>query len=382
VRATGKGLMLRYDLSPDVPRYIVADERKLRQILVNLLGNAIKFTNDGWVMLQVRRSPGQEDEGEDSGSSAVCHLQFAVRDTGVGIPTDMLEAIFEPFVQANSGRWTEGTGLGLAISRQFVWLMGGYLRATSEGIPGRGALFVLDLPVRVVQESDVDASLSSYRPAVALEPGQPTYRLLVAEDEPMNRELLVKALARLGFEVRAVENGQEALAVWRSWQPDLIWMDIRMPIMDGQEATRRIKATPEGRSTIIIALTASAFEEDRQWMLMAGCDDVIHKPFHLREVEDVLTRYLGVRFVREEAAAAPQVSDERPASLDLAGLPADWLAELRRAVVEADNDRIMALAGQIRARHPQMATSLMERAAEFDYDAIIVAIDRVVPEDQ
>ncbi len=384
VRAANKGLMLKYHLSSDVPRYVITDEGKLRQILINLLGNAVKFTNEGGIELRVKQIDAAANRGMDE---PPVRLNFEIQDTGIGIAPAMLETIFEPFVQIDDGKtWAEGSGLGLAISRQFTRLMGGDLRASSEGVPGKGTLLSLTIPVAPAQE-DVAANLAkAARPAaVGLAPGQfaadgNPYRLLVADDAPETCDLLTRMLSQLGFEVRTVANGQEAIDVWQTWRSHLIWMDIRMPVMDGHEATRRIKATPEGRATVIVALTASAFEEERQQVLAEGCDDFVRKPFRQHEIEDVLVKHLGVRFVYEALESALPAGDaQRPAS-ELEALPADWLAELRRAVIEADADKLTALAERIREQRPMLAAALLEWTNAFDYDAILAAIAQPTPE--
>ena len=381
-RATDKGLTLILNRAPDVPRYIVSDESKLRQILINLLGNAVKFTEEGGIGLRVRvktKDEGQKTDQAVRPSSSVVRLVFELQDTGPGIAPQELETIFEPFVQSASGyKTTQGTGLGLAICRQFAHLMGGELTTSSVEATGVGALFELDLPVR---RADVTGLAGFEQPekarAIGLAPGQPVYRLLVAEDHEENRQLLVKLLTQFGFEVRTAENGLQAIQVWQEWQPHLIWMDMRMPVMDGHEATRRIKATPQGQQTIIIALTASAFEDERERVLVEGCDDFVRKPFREDEIVDRLVQHLGVRFVYEGAAdeqAKPQQPQE---TLDLAGLPVAWLADLRQAAIEADADHIAALAEQIREQRPAQASALVELVSNFDYDAILNAVHRL-----
>ena len=226
----------------------------------------------------------------------------------------------------------EGTGLGLTISRQFARMMGGEITVSSD--LGQGSLFQFDIPVTLPEPSEIQSLKSKVQNRViGLEPGQPVYRLLVVEDVEANRQLLVNLLKPLGFEVREASNGQEAVAVWQQWQPHLIWTDMRMPVMDGYEATRRIKAGPQEQSTIIIAVTASAFKEDREQILAAGCDDFVRKPVRAEEIVDRLTKYLGVRFVYQEIAVGqPREpgSTGLEESLDLAGLPADWPVPGRR----------------------------------------------------
>jgi CheY-like chemotaxis protein len=191
----------------------------------------------------------------------------------------------------------EGTGLGLPISREFVRLMGGDINVSSQ--PGRGSIFSFDIKVRAVKVIDVKTSVPRQR-VIGLVPNQPIYRILIVEDSRVNRLLLVKLLQPLGFEVREVVDGQEAVAVWQSWQPHLILMDIQMPVMDGYEATQIIKQMPNGQETVIIALTASAFDEQREAILKVGCDDFIRKPFQEEILFAKIAEHLGVRYIYSE----------------------------------------------------------------------------------
>jgi CheY-like chemotaxis protein len=251
--------------------------------------------------------------------------------------------------------------------------MGGDLTVSSAGVPGQGALFRLQIPIGLADKADLASYEKPARPrAVGLEPDQSHYRLLVVEDGEENRLLLVRLLTRLGFEVRTAENGLRAIQAWQDWQPHLIWMDMRMPIMDGHEATQRIKATPQGQQqTRIVALTASPFEDERERVLAEGCDDYVRKPFREDEIVDKLVQHLGVRFIYEGAGAGSLAPQE---VLDLAGLPADWVASLRQATIEADADRIMALAEQMREPWPAVASALANLVNDFDYAAILSAI--------
>ena len=203
-------------------------------------------------------------------------LNFRVSDTGVGIASEELDKLFEAFTQTESGRESqEGTGLGLAISRQFVQLMGGDITVTSE--LGKGTTFNFSIQPQLGNE--IIGETSDKRQVIALAPNQPDYKILVVDDKPINRQLLVRLLVPLGFEVREASNGQEAIVMWEAWQPHLIWMDMRMPVMDGYEATKYIKSTTQGNATAIIALTASVLEQERAIILSAGCDDFMRKPF-------------------------------------------------------------------------------------------------------
>ena len=325
MRAQGKGLDFLLEQAPDLPRHVVADGGKLRQILINLIGNAIKFTQQGGVILRAGVIRPEAD--------ARMVMEFEVEDTGPGIPEENRETVFAPFLQLqlkDRASLESGTGLGLAICKQYVEMMGGTIRMDSE--LGKGTVFHIDLPVAVL--SDEAVSLEPRRTRViGLAEGQSRYRLLIAEDQPENRLLLRKLLEPLGFEVLEAVNGQEAVAMFTQWRPHLIWMDIRMPVMDGLEATRRIRTTPAGIRTRIVAFTAHALEEERREIMAAGCDDFIRKPYKDVEIFEALTKNLGVRFVHgEETAAAAMELD----AAILADLPKELLKELEQALVRID----------------------------------------------
>jgi PAS domain S-box-containing protein len=378
LRATDKDLTLLFERDPDVPRYVRADEGKLRQVLMNLLGNAVKFTQEGGVTLQVRtkdQGPGTRDQSPSAVRALT--LLFEVQDTGPGIAPEELEAVFDPFEQTSSGYTSqEGTGLGLSISRQFARLMGSDL--TLSSVPGQGSAFKFDVQVEIVERADVVEAQDS-RPArrvIGLEADQPVYRLLVVDEWVPNRKLLIELLAPLGFELREAGHGQEALEVWEQWEPHLIWMDMRMPVMDGYEATRRIKATARGQATVVVALTASAFEEDRAQILAGGCDDFVRKPFRDQEIFDVLAEHLGVRFVYEEMEIEDRDRDERGAArelspADMAGLPLDWIAGLRQAATQLDTDVILDLLDCIREQNAPLAAALENLVHDFRFDTIL-----------
>jgi CheY-like chemotaxis protein len=216
---------------------------------------------------------------------------------------------------------------------------------------------------------------------LGLAPDQPVYRLLVAEDKETNRKLLVKLLKPLGFEVREATNGQEAIQAWERWKPHLILMDMRMPLVDGYEATRYIKSEiQKGKpelQTVVIALTASAFEEDRERVLAEGCDDFVRKPFREDEIFDMLAKHLGVRFVYEEEG--PRPAGARPGDAltpsALAALPTDWLADLQQATIKADLNLILALVDQIREQNPALADALGDLARNFEYKKLLALIE-------
>lgn len=239
--AKSKGLQLIFDTTDEVPQYVKTDESKLRQVLINLLGNAIKFSTKGSVTLRVSLVSCPLSLTIDKGQMAI---RFEVEDTGQGIAPNDLDDLFKPFTQTETGlKYAEGTGLGLPISQKFVQLMGGEIAVSS--MPGQGAKFAFDIQVSPVEEIPIETTQPIGKKVIGLAPEQPVYRILVAEDKLTNRLLLVKLLSSLGFEVREAENGQEAVAMWESWEPHLIWMDMRMPVMNGYEAAKHIKASFE-----------------------------------------------------------------------------------------------------------------------------------------
>ena len=382
-RARQKGLELIVECAPGIPQYVNTDDGKLRQVLINLLSNAIKFTRAGSVALRVR--PGSSEgrgtaPAERSGNSLpqAYRIHFSVKDTGVGIASEDLPNIFEPFVQLEDGkRLQQGTGLGLSISRQHVELLGGRLEVASS--PGGGSTFTFELPV---MPGIVDEIFSSDNQMVNLAPGQTApdgepFRLLVVEDVDVNRRYLVKLLNILGFDVREAVNGQEALAIWESWRPHLIFMDLRMPVMDGFESTQRIKASPGGKETIIIILTAHVFDDDRATSVTLGCNDFIRKPARESRIIQALHEHLGVQFVPRK----PPVETASTAALYLesseqAGPPPEgWTARMRQAVLEADVGSMQAAVQEIEASHPGLSRRLAQMIYNFDYEGISTLID-------
>jgi CheY-like chemotaxis protein len=288
-------------------------------------------------------------------------------------------------VQASLGQQAaEGTGLGLAITREYVRLMGGDIRVSST--PGEGSLFQFEIRVRVVDAAEIQP-VAPVRRVVGIEQGQVArhggpYRLLIAEDDEPGRRLLVRLLEPLGVDIREAEDGREAIATWRNWKPDLIWMDMQMPYVDGHEATRRIRGAGDS-GTVIVALSASAFEEDRERALAEGCDDFVRKPFRAEELFEMLAKHLGVRFIYEEEASSAAVRSSHGAGLtvksstllDLSGLPRESLAELRRATILADTRRLLGAIEMVSEVDPGLADDLRGHASRFDYRSILAAID-------
>ncbi|MBW4621381.1 MAG: response regulator [Cyanosarcina radialis HA8281-LM2] len=376
VKAEAKGLQLRFTRDSDLPQYIRTDESKLRQVLLNLLGNAIKFTPAGCVSLRVRQGDKEELISPPSPPSSP-PLIFEVEDTGLGMAVEELDRIFEPFVQAEVGRNSQsGTGLGLAISRKFVELMGGEIEVESK--LGSGTIFRFQILAPAATAAEIPARRSA-RQVVGLEVEQPNYRILVVEDKLENSQLLVDLLEPIGFEVRVATNGEEAIAIYQTWSPHLIWMDLRLPILDGYAAAREIRLlerenSPHGK-TAIVALTGSVFEEERAVALAAGCDDFVRKPFRTETILEKMSQYLGVRYLYapepELALDVAEVTQRLLTPSDLTAMPADWIAQLHQAAIRVNAKQILNLIAQIPQSHIQLANGLTDLSDRCAFEEIV-----------
>ena len=371
LKAEEKNLQLLFEKIENLPQYIETDESKLRQVLINLLGNAIKFTQEGGVILRIKTN-------EMIGDNQEIILTFEVEDTGPGIAPEEVYQLFEAFGQTETGRNSnEGTGLGLPISQKFVQLMGGEISVSS--VLGRGSLFTFTIKATIVDANAIKINKSPRR-IIGLVPGQPNYRILAVDDRLESRILLVKLLSSMGFNVRQASNGKEALEIWKSWQPHLIWMDMRMPIMDGYTATQHIKANPKGQETVIIALTASAFEEERNLVLGAGCDDFMRKPFREEVLWEKIAQHLGVNYVyddldKQKFSSQPNQQAKPQTTLTLQlfleKMPSQWINALHQAALECSDDSILELVEQIPPDSQPLAISLREWSENFLFEPVI-----------
>lgn len=405
IRAEDKGLEFISSCASDVPRYIRTDEIKLRQVLINLLSNAIKFTSSGHILLRVSRGKkawgskcventlldtctGLEQESlgilcvevTDGIGKEIPHtINFEVEDTGAGIAPDEIDKLFEAFVQTKTGRESqEGTGLGLAITRQFVQLMGGEISVSSE--VGRGTTFKFSIAAQVVDATAIETKQPT-RTVIALEPNQPCYRILIVDDKFINRQLLIKLLKPLGFELQEASNGKEAVELWESWEPHCIFMDMRMPVMDGYQATQRIKSSLKGHGTAIIALTASALEEEKAVILSVGCEDFIRKPFQESEIFAAIQKFLGVKYIYEENSGNYNdylittkeltADDWTKLSAEIATLPSDLVKNFYQATIDLDLKLMLTVIAQIRQYNHFLGETLADLAKNFQYQKIL-----------
>lgn len=367
-RATARNLQLIHEVHPDLPGTVLGDAGKLRQIIINLLGNAIKFTEQGGVSLRARTT---EREGHS-------WLEVEVEDSGPGIGPADLQRVFDAFEQSEIGRKSQsGTGLGLTISRQYARFMGGDLTVTSA--PGHGACFHLTLPLVAAPPASVSPAVAPPRRMIRLKPGQQPWRVLVVDDRDTNREILVKMLAPLGFIMIEAEDGQAGVEAFAAEAPHLVLMDVVMPVMDGREATRRIRALPEGREVPIIAVSASVFEEQLREIIEVGASDFLRKPLREEELLAKVARFLPAEFEYEGDDTGVTGVAEEPMSAaalaeGLALLPAVARAALLDAARQLDKGRLMAVLKSLDGLAPAVAGRLRVHAESYRFDLIEEAL--------
>ncbi|MDB9519799.1 ATP-binding protein [Roseofilum reptotaenium CS-1145] len=382
-KAQVKGITLEVNLDRDLPAYIRTDEGKLRQVLVNLLSNALKFTFEGRVVLRVSRGTSPH------------HLHFEVEDTGIGIEPEELSSLFIPFIQSRSGQISQqGTGLGLSVTHKFIELMGGEIRAISRGYQFTptssdtmtkdltservavaysplGSRFEFEITIELAESLSLQSAHNQR--VIGLVPGQPTYRILVVDDRWSNRQLLLQLLGPLGFEVQEAENGQQAIEVWEDWQPHLIWMDMRMPVMDGYTATEYIKQHLHGQATVIIALTASVFEEEKVLVLSSGCDDFVRKPFRESAILEKMKYYLGIDYVYEILEDLSHSSGDLGEiyPFQLAMMPREWLEQLEYFATGADGEQIVQLLEHLSEEQVQLRQTIATWVNRFQFEDLV-----------
>lgn len=376
LRTDEKGLELYIERDPELPQYIRGDQVKLRQIMINILNNAIKFTDKGQIVVRARQMPEAKVTHTNSALPRnTSRLYFEIEDTGPGIAFEEMDRLFEAFEQTETGRNAqEGTGLGLPISRRFVQLMGGDIKARSQ--VGHGTVFEFDIQIQQISESDIERPKAS-REVLALKPNQPQYRILIVDDKPSNRLLLHQMLAPFGFALQEASDGLEAIETWQAWRPHFVWMDLRMPVLDGYEATRHIKAKAQEGETVIVALTSNTLEEERTAVLSAGCDDYLCKPFQESDIFEMMHKHIGIQYVYTDSNdKTGKVSDtqETLQPADLSQLPPDLLKQLEIAAEDANMVLVDALIEEAETYNKQAAFSLRNLAEEFDYLSISTLI--------
>jgi CheY-like chemotaxis protein len=300
----------------------------------------------------------------------VVMLQFEVQDTGPGIPQDRLDEIFESFVRLDHAQKVEGgTGLGLAISKSLVDMMNGKITVASK--PDQGSLFKIKIPFQMAETGTAIPSEAPVAEIIGLQADQPEWRLMVVDDNVENRKLLTTMLTNIGCHVKEAQNGEEAIAIFQEWHPHFIWMDMRMPVMDGFAATRKIRTLPEGVAVKIVAVTASVLKERHDEILACGCDEVVRKPFKDHEIFETMTRQLGVKYIYEDRVAeAVQRQGINLTAEMLAELPPEQLQALWKTSLSLDRQAISAVIDRIEPLVPDTAKGLRTLLDEFQMGRI------------
>lgn len=363
-RAEYKGLFFRTDFQSDLPVYVLSDELKIKQILINLLSNAIKFTNQGSITCSIQFSPSKNT------------LHILVQDTGVGISINDISRIFEPFVQVGNTSTNKGTGLGLTISRQYAELLGGTLEAESK--LGVGSVFTVKIPMKPALSSDV--STNNYAGVKTLAPDSPKPRILVAEDQAENWILLERILENIGCTVKVVENGKDAVDIFETFAPDLIFMDIRMPVMDGMEATLAIRKTVAGKNVKIVGVSAHVFKDEIKQFQLSGMDFFISKPYHFSQIYECLANLLQVKYTYVSDEAPPINFEEKKILTPqlLSELDIHLLTELKNSVQNLDSDALKELVVRISSQSPELSSILNSYIEEYRTTEIFRTLNEIL----
>ncbi|NET48015.1 MAG: response regulator, partial [Merismopedia sp. SIO2A8] len=400
IKTKRKGVELQLE-GDRIPQYISLDEGKLRQVLINLIGNAVKFTQHGSITTTVTTSSEGVAETRETLEAGAMRattqrqissniatpnaiqnqptLHISIRDTGPGIADAELDKLFAAFEQTASGRQSrQGTGLGLAISKKFIQLMGGEI--TVESTVGVGTIFHVFLPL-IISDNPVESQQISHQTVIGLVPGQPQYRLLVVDDEPDNRQVLSELLGTVGLEVKLAVDGQDCLEIWQQWRPHLIWMDLRMPKMGGIEATQNIRELEVAQScltaTKIIAITASVFNASREEILGYGFDAYVVKPFKESIIWDTLSQFLGLEFVyadhhsdHPDNATALLLTPESVSTTLHRLMPTEWLQDLYGVASQLKRKRVLRLLDQLPEDQGAIAQYIKDLAEEYEFEKI------------
>ncbi len=360
IQTEPRGLELTVSRDDDVPRYLRTDRQKLRQILINVLGNAVKFTEKGGIAVRACTAGSGEDR---------LRLRFEIEDTGPGIAEHELGRVFEVFEQTESGRTSQtGTGLGMPISRDFARQMGGDL--TVQSTVGKGSTFVLEFDAELGAPEDATEFTDRGR-VTGLVEGSDVPLILVVDDKEPNRKLLRGLLTSVGLRVEQAIDGEEALRRFTELRPDLVFMDVKMPGIDGLEATRRIRAMDEGAKVPIVAVSASVFESESTSVLESGADDFIRRPFREDQIWEVLERLLGLEFSRQELESKAAVEGTDALTREhLASLPPELISGMRDAISSVDFEHLQELFDEVSYADAGLAVHLRRLLKDYDYEAL------------
>jgi len=357
-RAEAKGLFLQYIIDNEVPIYIQTDELKLKQILINLLGNAIKFTQIGKIELSVNIAKKLDNK--------TVLLSLKVQDTGIGINITDFNKIFEPFYQSNNFSSHIGTGLGLTICKQYAELFGGNISVESK--LNTGTTFTVQIPVNLADKSEIVQY--NYQSIKSLAPTEPEYKILIIEDQQENWILLQRILENVGFSVKIAENGQKGLEKYKTWNPQLIFMDIRMPVMDGLEATKIIRQVENDKKIKIIGVSAHVFKDEIQNILSVGMNDFIKKPYHFSEIYISLQKHLNVKYIFQDNNNLSSI-EQIPLNIEMfKKIDNDTLLNLKELIENLDRDKIIEQINNIKLQDNELGEILFNYINTFRYTEI------------
>jgi CheY-like chemotaxis protein len=358
--ARSKHLWFIFEPTEDLPQYVVVDESKLRRIFINLIGNAIKFTDEGGIAVRAKVDKISNEKGI---------LVVEVQDSGHGIAESELDKLFKPFEQTSAGiKKSHGTGLGLALSRELAELMGGDITVISE--EEKGSIFIFKVLIQIGNAGSIETKIT--KRVKGIDNAKELYRILVVDDKPENLKVVTKLLKLAGFETREAISGAVAIEVFNEWDPHLILMDIRMPGMNGYETTHHIRSTKKGAHVPIISLTASSFEEERRKILAAGIQGHIRKPFRENDLFGTIGKTLGIEYIYEEENLIPKPNLLNNISLAqaIASLPENVVMQMNEATAVADFDQLAGLIHNITPTNAALSNHLMELLNNYDYDGL------------
>ena len=358
-RARAKQLQFIFETTDDLPPFVMVDDTKLRRIFYNLIGNAIKFTDAGSITVRSRVEKVSEETNR---------LLVEIQDSGPGIAESEMGKLFKQFEQTSSGiSKGSGTGLGLALSRELAILMGGNITVLSEF--GKGSVFTFDVEIKEGKAEDFNFKIP--KRVISIDNNNEVYRVLVVDDKEETRKLVVNLLRLVGFKTEKAVNGEDAIAKFEASTPHLILMDLRMPVMDGYEASRRIKSTDKGKQIPIIILSATSFEEEAIKTVESSIQGYIRKPFHESELFNTIGKVLGIEYIYEDDHApsnSGKYQDNEYLLIgDMENLPNSIVLEMRKALVIADFNLLIELIKSIEPAYSDLSNHLLTLANNYDY---------------
>lgn len=362
-KAGQKGLQLNFHIEDNVVKFVIADQGKLRQMLINLIGNAVKFTNVGSINVRVKMTRLQGDE---------LLLVIEIEDTGPGI-LEADEKLFQVFEQSKAGIQSGGTGLGLAISQKFARLMGGDIVASSPS--QGGSLFTLSICCHGGSADNL-SRVSVHRSVIGIKPTLKPWRVMIVDDQQENRRLLLDLLTSVGFEVEAFSTGVEALSFFNTWKPHVILMDLEMPQLSGTEVIKRIKAREDAADVHTIIVSAASFINQKELLLESGADLFISKPYRAHEIYEAIESLIAVAYIYETAKAEVETVKKTFSTDDLDLMPHALLTGLKEATVNAELDLILGLLEEVRSIHPGLAEYLSALANDYQYELLLSLLSK------